>query len=222
MTTQARAFVDFALAEGVLRFGEFRLKSGRASPYFFNAGLINRGPALRRLGAFYAQCLVDSGLPCDLLFGPAYKGIPLAVATAMALAEHHGRDVPFAANRKEAKDHGEGGSTFGAALEGRTVIVDDVVSAGTSVAEAVSLLRAAGARPVGVLIALDREERGAGSKAATAEVTARHGIPVCAIARLADVVAVLESDPGRADDLRRLAEYRAIWGAPATVRGGHP
>jgi orotate phosphoribosyltransferase len=205
-------FLDLALRLDVLRFGEFTLKSGRVSPYFFNAGLVNSGAALAALGRAYAQTLIDRGLPFDMLYGPAYKGIALASATAIALADGHGRDVPFAFNRKEAKDHGEGGLLIGAPLAGRVVIVDDVISAGTSVRESVSMIRAHGATPAAVLIALDRQERGQGAQSAADEVRAEFGIPVLAIANLTELLGYVAGKPELAAVLPRLQAYRAEYG----------
>ena len=204
-------FVEFALGKGVLLFGEFRTKAGRLSPYFFNAGLFNDGDSLRRLGRFYAQALTASGAGFDLLFGPAYKGIPLVSATAASLAEI-GRNVPFAFNRKEAKDHGEGGNTIGAPIAGRVMIVDDVISAGTSVRESVELIRAAGAVPAGVVIALDRQERGQSALSATQEVRETFGIPVFAISTLADVIDVVEARPDLVRHLQSMRAYRQQFG----------
>ncbi len=214
------AFVQFALDEGVLRFGSFVTKSGRTSPYFFNAGLFNRGGSVGRLSQFYAQALIDSAVPFDMLFGPAYKGIPLATATAVALANHagmHGRDVPFAYNRKEAKDHGEGGLLVGAPLKGRVVIIDDVITAGTSVAESVDIIRAAGAEPVAVLIAMDRMERaGADGKlsphSAVQEVQQRYGLPVVSIASLTDILALLADSAEFASHRDAVLAYRTRYG----------
>jgi orotate phosphoribosyltransferase len=211
MSDFRQEFVDFAIRQGVLRFGEFRTKAGRLSPYFFNAGLFNDGASLRRLAQFYAKAILAAGVPFDMLFGPAYKGIPLAAATAMALAEA-GRNPPFAFNRKEAKDHGEGGITVGAPIAGRVLIVDDVISAGTSVRESVDIIRAAGATPCGVAIALDRMERGSGSESATREVEALYGIPVISIATLDDVIALLETRENLAQPLQSIREYRAQYG----------
>jgi orotate phosphoribosyltransferase len=204
-------FIRFAIDTRVLLFGEFKTKAGRLSPYFFNAGLFCDGRSLRELSRFYAKAITASGLPFDLLFGPAYKGIPLVAAVAIALADG-GLNVPFSYNRKEAKDHGEGGSTVGAALKGRTLIVDDVISAGTSVRESVNLIRAANASPAGVLIALDRMERGSGELSATQEVTRLYGIPVVSIATLDDLVAFLEHEPGMASQLEAVAAYRRQYG----------
>lgn len=226
MTDQAshRAdFVKFALQQGVLRFGEFKVKSGRLSPYFFNAGLFNSGASLGRLAQFYAQALVDSGLAFDMLFGPAYKGIPLAAATAVALAGHpamQGRDVPFAFNRKEAKDHGEGGTLVGAPLQGRVVIIDDVITAGTSVRESVDIIRQAGAEPAAVLIALDRQERaGADGNleplSAVQAVAERYGMPVVSIASLNDIMGLLDQDAAFAAHRDSVRSYRQRYGTTA-------
>jgi len=209
-------FVRFALAEGVLRFGSFKVKSGRISPYFFNAGLFNNGRAVGRLSQFYAQALIDAGVDFDMLFGPAYKGIPLATATAIALATQK-RDVPFAFNRKEAKDHGEGGTLVGAPLQGRVVIIDDVITAGTSVRESVEIIRAAGAEPAAVLIAMDRMERAGADEAlsshsAVQEVTRAYGIPVVSIASLADILRLLEGDAQFIEHRQAVLAYRAKYG----------
>ena len=214
------AFVQFALDEGVLRFGSFVTKSGRTSPYFFNAGLFNRGGSVGRLSQFYAQALIDSSVSFDMLFGPAYKGIPLATATAVALANNagmQGRDVPFAYNRKEAKDHGEGGLLVGAPLAGRVVILDDVITAGTSVAESVDIIRGAGAEPVAVLIAMDRMERaGADGQlsphSAVQEVQQRYGLPVVSIASLQDILALLADNAEFAAHRDAVLAYRARYG----------
>jgi len=209
-----REFVAFAIAKGVLLFGEFKTKAGRLSPYFFNAGLFDDGESLRQLGRFYAMTLQAAGLHFDMLFGPAYKGIPLAAATALTLADG-GRNVPFAFNRKEAKDHGEGGTVIGAPLAGDVLIVDDVISAGTSVRESVEIIRSAGARPAGVLIALDRQERGQGERSATQEVHASFGIPVLPICTLVDVLAHLADTPALARHLPQVEEYRQRYGVSA-------
>lgn len=206
-------FIDFAIATDVLRFGSFTLKSGRQSPYFFNAGLFNRGASLARLGRFYAQAIVASGIEFDMLFGPAYKGIPLATVTAVALAEQHGRDLPYAFNRKEAKDHGEGGTIVGAPLAGRVLIVDDVITAGTAIREALQIIRAAGAQPAGVAIALDRQERGTGSRSAIQEVEQELGLAVAPIIRLDDLINFLGDTPERAGQLAEIRAYRARYGA---------
>jgi orotate phosphoribosyltransferase len=213
-------FVSFALDAGVLMFGAFTTKAGRRSPYFFNAGLFNHGQTLGRLAQFYAKTLLEAeqqqGFAFDMLFGPAYKGITLASATAVALAQS-GRDVPFSYNRKEAKDHGEGGTIVGAPLQGRVVIVDDVISAGTSVRESVQLIRAAGATPAGVLIALDRMERGGNAEQVTArsaveEVAQDYGIPVLSIAGLTDILDFLQGDSALASHAQAVADYRARYG----------
>jgi orotate phosphoribosyltransferase len=211
MADYKNAFLAFAIRSGVLCFGEFKTKAGRLSPYFFNAGLFNDGEKLKRLGEFYAKAIVDSGIGFDVLFGPAYKGIPLAAATAIALAGM-GRNVPFAFNRKEAKDHGEGGTVIGAALHGRVLIVDDVISAGTSVRESVGLIRATGAEPAGVVIALDRMERGSAAKSAVEEVRETYGIPVVAVVTLDDLVEFLQNDANRKNELQAVAAYRAQYG----------
>ncbi|TCV92671.1 orotate phosphoribosyltransferase [Luteibacter rhizovicinus] len=210
-----REFIELTLARDVLRFGEFTLKSGRTSPYFFNMGRIDSGGALARLGRSYAAAIERSGLGFDMLLGPAYKGIALAAATGIALADHHGRDVPWAYNRKEAKDHGEGGNLVGAPLKGRVLIVDDVMTAGTAVRESLDLIRASGAEPAGVLIALDRQERGKGDRSAAQEVTAEFGIPVIAIATLADVLAFAGERPDLATEHGRLVAYRDQYGVDA-------
>ena len=204
-------FVRLCLELGVLRFGEFTLKSGRVSPYFFNAGLFNTGHAIAGLGRCYARAAALSGVPFDMLFGPAYKGIPLVTATAAALAEHEHRDVPFAFNRKEAKDHGEGGRIIGAPLAGRVLIVDDVITAGTAVRESAEIIHAQGAVPAGVLIALDREERGQGDRSAVQEVRERLGIPVVSVLRLRDLLAHLEA-AGETATLEAVRAYRDRYG----------
>ncbi|OJZ17802.1 MAG: orotate phosphoribosyltransferase [Thiobacillus sp. 65-29] len=211
MSDYKAEFVAFAVASNVLCFGEFKTKAGRLSPYFFNAGLFNDGEKLRRLGEFYAKAIVDSGIAFDVLFGPAYKGIPLAASIAIALSAM-GRNVPFAFNRKEAKDHGEGGTVVGAALKGRVLIVDDVISAGTSVRESVDLIRAAGAEPAGVVIALDRMERGSGQTSAVQEVRGQYGIPVVAVVTLDNLVEFLERDASRQAELQAVAAYREKYG----------
>ncbi|MDP1929629.1 MAG: orotate phosphoribosyltransferase [Thiobacillus sp.] len=211
MSDYKAEFVEFAIASQVLCFGEFKTKAGRMSPYFFNAGLFNDGDKLKRLGEFYAKAIVDSGIVFDVLFGPAYKGIPLAASIAIALAGM-GRNVPFAFNRKEAKDHGEGGTLVGAKLQGRVLIVDDVISAGTSVRESVELIRGAGAEPAGVVIALDRMERGTGERSAVQEVREQVGIPVVAVVTLNNLVEFLERDANRQAELQAVAGYRATYG----------
>jgi orotate phosphoribosyltransferase len=207
-------FIEFALARGVLCFGEFKTKAGRLSPYFFNAGLFNDGEALRRLGQFYAKAIVAADATFDMLFGPAYKGIPLVSATAVALAEI-GRNLPFCFNRKEAKDHGEGGMTVGAPLAGQVLVVDDVISAGTSVRESVQIIRAAGAAPCGVVIALDRMERGSGTQSAAQEVRSQFGIPVISIATLADLTTFLGARADMARQLQAVERYRKEYGVSA-------
>lgn len=205
-------FIEFALTTGVLRFGSFTLKSGRQSPYFFNSGLFNSGASLAQLGRFYAQRIVDSGLAFDVLFGPAYKGIPLASTTAIALADQHQLDMPYAFNRKEAKDHGEGGQLVGAPLTGKVLIIDDVISAGTSVGESVAMIRAAGAEPAGVVIALDRQERGKTEKSAIAQVEADYGIPVISIICLADLLQYLDGQAELQSHRDAVAAYRTEYG----------
>ena len=214
MSDFRQEFIEFAVARDVLCFGEFKTKAGRLSPYFFNAGLFNNGDSLRQLGQFYAKALLAADPGFDLLFGPAYKGIPLVAATAVSLAEF-GRNLPFCFNRKEAKDHGEGGTTVGAPLEGRVLIVDDVISAGTSVRESVELIRAAGARPAGVLIALDRMERGIGALSAVQEVRNQFGVPVISIATLDDLVFFLRARGNMAQQLQSVERYRKEYGVTA-------
>jgi orotate phosphoribosyltransferase len=207
-----REFLAFAVAHDVLRFGDFVTKAGRRTPYFFNAGLFDDGESLRRLGCYYADAMFAAGLECDQLFGPAYKGITLAAATAIALAEK-GHNLPFSFNRKEAKDHGEGGTVIGAPLRGRVLVVDDVITAGTSVRESVEMIRREGGQPAGVLIALDRMERGQGAKSAVQEVRDAFGIPVAAIATLDDLMAFVADDPVLKEHGAAVAAYRAEYGA---------
>lgn len=204
-------FIEFAIRRNVLRFGEFTLKSGRTSPYFFNAGLFNTGEDLLELSKAYAAALQRSRLDYDIIFGPAYKGIPLATVTAMALAAK-GNNKPFAFNRKEKKDHGEGGNIVGAPLEGKVLIVDDVITAGTAIRESMELIRTSGAEPAGVLIALDRQERGAGELSAIQEVKEEFDIPVVSIIRLDQVLAYLQSQPGFAEHASKVAAYRDEYG----------
>jgi orotate phosphoribosyltransferase len=204
-------FIAFALDKNVLRFGEFKTKAGRMSPYFFNAGLFDDGDSIGRLAEFYATAIAQSGVGFDMLFGPAYKGIPLAATTAVALARA-GRNVPFAFNRKEAKDHGEGGTLIGAPLKGRVLIIDDVISAGTSVRESVELIRAAGATPAAVAIALDRMERGTGTRSAVQEVEADYGLPVVSIASLKDLLGYLDGRPDFSAHRAAVARYREQYG----------
>lgn len=212
MQTYQRDFLEFTIQIGALRFGDFTLKSGRRSPYFFNTGLFDSGDRLGRLARAYAACIDASRLGFDVLFGPAYKGIPLAAATSIALAAGLGRDIPYAFNRKEAKDHGEGGAIVGRPLAGRVLIIDDVITAGTSVQESVDIIRHAGAEPVGVVIALDRQERGTHGRSAIAEVRERFGIPVISILTLADLIDSLEGDEAAEGLLERLRAYRDHYG----------
>ena len=205
-------FIDLCVRLGVLRFGSFTLKSGRESPYFFNAGLFNTGAAIGAVGRAYAAALHASGLEYDMLFGPAYKGIPLVTITAAALAEQAGRNLPFAFNRKEAKDHGEGGSIIGSPLKDRVLIVDDVITAGTAIRESIDIIQAAGARAAGVLLALDRQERAPESHlSAVQEVRNQYGIPVITVVNLADLMQH-SSLQGRKDDLERMQSYRERYG----------
>jgi orotate phosphoribosyltransferase len=205
------SFINLCLELGVLRFGEFKLKSGRTSPYFFNAGLFNTGRALAELGRSYAAAIQAAKLEFDVLFGPAYKGIPLVSTTAVALADHHQRNVPWSFNRKEAKDHGEGGSIVGSPLRGRVLIIDDVITAGTAIRESVDLIRAAGATPVGVVLALDRQERGQTERSAVQEVEQVLGLPVTSILKLGDLIAHLKSQ-GDEQQLAALQRYRNEYG----------
>jgi orotate phosphoribosyltransferase len=211
-----RDFIAFAIECGVLRFGKFVTKSGRSSPYFLDAGLFNTGARLGRLAEFYAAAIRASGVPYDMVFGPAYKGIVLAAATAMALARA-GRDVPYAFNRKEAKDHGEGGNVVGAPLAGRVLVIDDVMTAGTAVRESVAIIRAAGAVPAGVAVCLDRMERGTGLLSAAQEVETEYGIPVIAIATLDDLLGYLQGAPRFEEDLRAIAAYRRQYGVTSNA-----
>ncbi|WP_144945643.1 orotate phosphoribosyltransferase [Pseudomonas oryzihabitans] len=212
MQAYQRNFIRFAIERGVLRFGEFTLKSGRISPYFFNAGLFHSGAALAQLGRCYADTLVQANLPFDVLFGPAYKGIPLAAATAVALVEHHGRDVPWCFNRKEAKDHGEGGLLVGAPLTGRALIIDDVITAGTAIREVMQIIEGQGASAAGVLIALNRQERGRGELSAIQEVERDYGIPVLSIVALDQVLEYLAEDAELKRHLPAVQDYRAQYG----------
>lgn len=206
-------FMELALEIGVLRFGQFKLKSGRISPYFFNSGLFNTGYAVAKLGRYYAAAAAASGIDFDILFGPAYKGIPLVTLTAAALAEHHGKDFPFCFNRKEAKDHGEGGTIIGAPLTGRVLIVDDVITAGTAIRESVEIIHRAGAEPAGVLIALDRQERGSGETSAVQEAEQNFGVRITSIINLDDLVNHLESSTEYGQFLSVVADYRQRYGA---------
>jgi len=216
MKDYQREFIEFALAKQVLRFGEFTLKSGRTSPYFFNAGLFNTGGDLARLGRFYAQALADSNIAFDLLFGPAYKGIPIATTTAVALADHHNMDMPYCFNRKEAKKHGEGGSLVGSPLQGKIMLVDDVITAGTAIRESMEIIKTHGAELSGVLIALDRQEKGQGELSAIQEVERDFGTQVIAIVTLADVVTYLEekigTQPELVTSLESINKYRDSYG----------
>ncbi|HLG52713.1 MAG TPA: orotate phosphoribosyltransferase [Steroidobacteraceae bacterium] len=211
MRAHQREFIELILARQVLRFGQFTLKSGRVSPYFFNAGLINDGASLGTLGNCYAQAILESGMQFDMLFGPAYKGIPLATATAIALSSRHGRNVPVAFNRKESKAHGEGGKLIGAPLAGRVLIVDDVITAGTAIRESIDIIRTAGASPAGVVLALDRQERGQGPLSAVQEVQTAFSIPVLKIITLADLIEHLET-ANRPEELASLRNYRSSYG----------
>lgn len=212
MQDYQQQFIRFCLDRGVLRFGEFTLKSGRVSPYFFNAGLFNTGGAVLELGRYYARALVDSGVEYDMLFGPAYKGIPLVTACAAALADRHGQDRPFAFNRKEVKDHGEGGQIVGAPLAGQVMVVDDVITAGTAIRESRDIIAGAGATPAGVLIALDRQERGSGERSAVQEVESALGVRVISIVGLAELIAHLEDSPQHAAQLGAVRAYRDRYG----------
>ena len=206
-------FLDFAIETGVLRFGEFTLKSGRTSPYFFNSGLFNTGRSLAKLGRFYAAAMEDAGLEYDVLFGPAYKGIPLVASIGIALADHFDHDVPYAFNRKEAKNHGEGGTIVGSELKGKVLIVDDVISAGTSVRESVDMIKANGAVPSGVMIALNRQEKGTGEKSAIQEVEESLGIPVASIVKLEDLLTYLDGHNELSPYASAVQVYRDQYGA---------
>lgn len=212
MRDYQKDFIHYALTCGVLKFGEFQLKSGRTSPYFFNTGLFNTGAQLAKLGEFYAQTLIHAKLPVDVLFGPAYKGIPLVTATAIAYVKLTGTDIPLAFNRKEAKDHGEGGTIVGSPLIGNVLILDDVITAGTSVRESVSLIKAANAKPVGVLIALDRQEQGQNQLSAITEVEQSFNMPVIAIIKLADIISYLETQSDFVQALLHIKAYQAQYG----------
>ena len=212
MKAYQREFIEFAMAKEVLKFGEFTLKSGRNSPYFFNAGLFNSGRDLARLGRFYAAALVDANIQYDVLFGPAYKGIPIASATAVQLAEVHDQDVPYCFNRKEAKTHGEGGNLVGSPLQGRIMLVDDVITAGTAIRESMDIIQANGAELAGVLIALDRQEKGKGELSAIQEVERDYNAEVTAIITLADLVDYLSEQPAMAEHLQHVQAYRRQYG----------
>ena len=212
MKTYQQQFIKFALETGVLRFGSFTLKSGRISPYFFNSGLFNTGSSLARLGQFYAQAIVETDLEFNIIFGPAYKGIPLASSATIALAEHYQRDVPYVFNRKELKEHGEGGQLVGAELKGKVLIIDDVISAGTSVGESVAIIRAQNATPAGVIIALDRQEKGQTEQSAIEQVERKYKIPVISIICLDDLLAYLESNRTLVAHIPAMKAYRARYG----------
>ncbi|MGX9519138.1 orotate phosphoribosyltransferase [Vibrio mediterranei] len=212
MKAYQREFIEFALEKEVLKFGEFTLKSGRKSPYFFNAGLFNTGRDLARLGRFYAAALADSGIDYDVLFGPAYKGIPIATTTAVALADHHDVDTPYCFNRKEAKNHGEGGNLVGSPLEGRIMLVDDVITAGTAIRESMEIIKANGADLAGVLVAIDRQEKGKGELSAIQEVERDFGCAVISIVSLTDLVTFLEEKGDNAEHLEAVKAYRAEYG----------
>ncbi|MFH0288690.1 orotate phosphoribosyltransferase [Vibrio owensii] len=212
MKAYQREFIEFALEKEVLKFGEFTLKSGRKSPYFFNAGLFNTGRDLARLGRFYAAALADSGIEFDVLFGPAYKGIPIATTTAVALADHHDIDTPYCFNRKEAKDHGEGGNLVGSALEGRIMLVDDVITAGTAIRESMEIIQANGAELAGVLVAIDRQEKGKGELSAIQEVERDFGCAIISIVSLTDLVTFLEEKGTDKEHLEAVKAYRAEYG----------
>ncbi|MBD3754693.1 MAG: orotate phosphoribosyltransferase [Gammaproteobacteria bacterium] len=205
-------FIEFVMQAGVLKLGEFTLKSGRKSPYFFNAGLFNTGAQLSTLAQGYAATLAESGVDFDILFGPAYKGIPLAATTCVALSEKHAIDKPYAFNRKEAKDHGEGGNIVGHALQGKVMIIDDVITAGTAIREAIDIIKANGAEPAGVLIALDRMEKGKGNLSAIQEVEAEYGIPVISIINLHDIIAYIQTQPDMQHYLDAMMAYRSEYG----------
>jgi|TARA_Y100001960_G_scaffold244374_1_gene258840 orotate phosphoribosyltransferase len=212
MKAYQKEFIEFALEKQVLKFGEFTLKSGRTSPYFFNAGLFNTGRDLARLGRFYAAALEDAGIEYDLLFGPAYKGIPIATTTAVALADHYNKDVPYCFNRKEAKTHGEGGSLVGSPLEGRIMLVDDVITAGTAIRESMEIIAAVGADLSGVLIALDRQEKGKAELSAIQEVERDFGTQVVSIVKLADLITYLEEQGSMGEHLEAVKAYRDQYG----------
>ncbi len=212
MKAYQREFIEFALEKQVLKFGEFTLKSGRKSPYFFNAGLFNTGRDLARLGRFYAAALADSGIEFDVLFGPAYKGIPIATTTAVALADHHDIDTPYCFNRKEAKDHGEGGNLVGSALEGRIMLVDDVITAGTAIRESMEIIQANGADLAGVLVAIDRQEKGKGELSAIQEVERDFNCEIISIVSLMDLITYLEEKGDNTEHLEAVKTYRAEYG----------
>ena len=205
-------FIEFAIKNDVLRFGEFTLKSGRVSPYFFNAGLFNSGEALAKLGQYYAAAIKESDVKFDVLFGPAYKGIPLATTCAVALYEHQNMNIPYSFNRKEAKAHGEGGNIVGAALEGDILIIDDVITAGTAIRESMDIIAAANAKPAGVIIALDRQEKGTGELSAIQEVEQQYSIPVLSIIKLENLISYLENNDALNNHLDTVKAYREQYG----------
>ena len=205
-------FLEFAIDIGVLRFGEFTLKSGRTSPYFFNSGLFNTGASLARLGRYYAEAIQAADIEFDMIFGPAYKGIPLAASTAIALADHHQRDIPYAFNRKEAKQHGEGGSIVGSPLHGKVLVIDDVITAGTAIRESVAILESAGAELAGVVISLDRQEKGTGEISAIQEVEQQYQVNVANIVSLSDLETYLESVSSYGEALETIRQYRQQYG----------
>ena len=212
MQDYQKAFIEFALKNDVLRFGEFTLKSGRVSPYFFNAGLFNSGEALAKLGQYYAAAIKDSEVIFDVLFGPAYKGIPLATTCAVALYEHQNTNIPYSFNRKEAKAHGEGGNIVGAPLEGDILIIDDVITAGTAIRESMDIIAAANAKPAGVIIALDRQEKGTGELSAIQEVEQQYSVPVLSIIKLEHLITYIEGNPDFAEYLDKVTTYRDQYG----------
>ncbi|WIO74391.1 orotate phosphoribosyltransferase [Porticoccaceae bacterium LTM1] len=212
MQSYQQEFLDLAIAEKALKFGEFTLKSGRVSPYFFNAGEFHTGAALAALGRFYAAAIERAGIDYDLIFGPAYKGIPLASTTAVALADKFGKDVPYCFNRKEAKSHGEGGTLVGAPLQGRALIIDDVITAGTAIREVMEILKAQDAKPAAVVVGLDRKEKGRGDLSAIQEVEAEFGIPVISIVSIDDIIQYLKENSDNSDVVDRIVEYRTNYG----------
>lgn len=212
MKEYQKQFIEFAIERGVLKFGEFTLKSGRTSPYFFNAGLFNKGSDLAKLGRFYAAALMDAHVDFDVLFGPAYKGIPIATATAIALFDHYQKDTPYCFNRKEKKDHGEGGNLVGSALNGKVMLVDDVITAGTAIRESMEIVEANGASLAGVLIALDRQEKGKGELSAIQEVERDFGATIIAIVGLTDIIEFLKDDPDFKQHLPKVQAYREQYG----------
>lgn len=214
-TDYQRRFIEFAIDNDILQFGDFELKSGRRSPYFFNAGQFNRGGLLRELGGYYAEALLESGIEFDLLFGPAYKGIPLATATAIALAERHGVDIPYAFNRKEAKEHGEGGRLVGARLTKHTFIVDDVITAGTAIREVMDLIHESGGNVAGALVAIDRQEKGESELSAIQEIEKEYGVPVVSVVKLDDIIGYIETRAEYAAAVESIREYRAEYGVAA-------